>query len=89
MAITNNSFSEFLEFRLQEVVSRNIRNYIKQSGLTAQALSCSTNLSIATINRLKTGEHLSIHSICLMAEALNKDPLLFFMDQEEAKYDSY
>ncbi len=76
--IKNVTYSEFLEFRVQDVVSENVKSFIQQSGFTTEQLCYKTNLSIATINRLKAGEHLSIQGICALAEALNKDPLLFF-----------
>ena len=48
------------------------------SGFTAEQLSYRTNLSVATINRLKAGQNLSIHGICALADALNKDWRVFF-----------
>ena len=53
-----------------------------RAGVTAEKLSYKTNLSIATINRLKAGEHLSLQGICALAEALDIDPLLFFMEND-------
>lgn len=76
-----NSYSEFLEFRIQDVVSFNVRDFISQSGYTAEELSIRTNLSVATINRLKAGEHLSFQGICALAECLGKDPLSFFQEK--------
>ena len=73
-----NSYSEFLEFRVQDVVSFNVKDFIAKSGYTTEQLSTRANLSVATINRLKAGEHLSIQGICSLAEALDKDPLAFF-----------
>lgn len=78
MALFNNSYSEFLEFRVEEVVSSNVRRFIKSSGFTTEYLSNRTGLSIPTINRLKAGRHLSIQSICALAEVLSVDPLDFF-----------
>lgn len=77
----NVTYSEFLEFRIQDIVSSNTKRFISYSGFTAEQLSYKTNLSIATINRLKAGEHLSLQSICALAEALNKDPLDFFKEE--------
>ncbi len=76
------TYSEFLEFRLQEIVSENVKRFISISGYTAKQLSYKTNLSLATINRLKAGEHISIQGICALAEALNKNPEDFFMPRE-------
>lgn len=78
----NVTHSEFLEFRIQEIVSSNVRRFISLSGLTAKELTYKTNLSLATINRLKTGAHISIQGICALAEALNKNPEDFFVPQE-------
>ena len=82
MKVRNVTYSEFLEFRVQDVVSSNVKYYIARSGFTAEQLSYKTNLSIATINRLKAGEHLSLKGICALAEALDVDPLMFFMKNE-------
>lgn len=80
MEATRNTFSEFLEFRLSEIVAKNIRYYVKKSQKNTQELSYASNLSLATINRLKNGEHLSIQGICALAEALSVDPLEFFKE---------
>jgi transcriptional regulator with XRE-family HTH domain len=82
MKVRNVTYSEFLEFRVQDVVSSNVKYYIARSGFTAEQLSYKTNLSVATINRLKAGEHLSFKGICALAEALDVDPLMFFMKNE-------
>lgn len=82
MNVRNVTYSEFLEFRVQDVVSSNVKYYIARSGFTAEQLSYKTNLSVATINRLKAGEHLSLKGICALAEALDVDPLMFFMKNE-------
>lgn len=82
MKVRNVTYSEFLEFRVQDVVSSNVKYYIARSGFTAEQLSYKTNLSVATINRLKAGEHLSLKGICALAEALDVDPLMFFMKNE-------
>ena len=82
MKVRNVTYSEFLEFRVQDVVSSNVKYYIARTGFTAEYLSNITNLSIATINRLKAGEHISLQGICALAEALNVDPLKFFMKNE-------
>lgn len=84
MEVKNNTYSEFLEFRVQDVVSENAKDFITKSGYTAEQLSYRTNLSVATINRLKAGEHLSIQSICALAEALNRDPLDFFHERKQS-----
>ena len=84
MKARNVTYSGFLEFRVQDVVSANVKYYIARTGFTAEYLSNITNLSIATINRLKAGEHLSLQGICALAEALDIDPLLFFMENENA-----
>lgn len=78
----NVTHSEFLEFRIQDIVSSNVRRFISISGYTAKDLMYKTNLSLATINRLKAGEHISIQGICALAEALNKNPEDFFVPQE-------
>ena len=78
----NVTYSEFLEFRLQDIVSENVRRFIAVAGCTAKDLHYKTNLSLATINRLKAGEHLSIQGVCALAEALNKNPEDFFIPQE-------
>lgn len=80
MALFNNSYSEFLEFRVEEVVSSNVKKLIKASGYNTEYLSNRTGLSIPTINRLKAGQHLSIHGICSLAEVLDVDPLSFFKE---------
>ena len=82
MKVRNVTYSEFLEFRVQDVVSSNVKYYIARSGFTAEQLSYKRNLSVATINRLKAGEHLSLKGICALAEALDVDPLMFFMKNE-------
>ena len=73
--VERNTYSELLELDLQEVVSENIKRCVAESGFTAEQLSYRTNLSVATINRLKAGQNLSIHGICALADALNKDLL--------------
>lgn len=83
MKARNVTYSEFLEFRVQDVVSANVKHYIARAGFTAEKLSYKTNLSIATINRLKAGEHISLQGICALAEALDIDPLLFFTEHED------
>ena len=75
------SFAELNEMRVQDVVSFNVKNFISKSGYTAEQLSTRANLSIATINRLKAGEHISIQGICALAEALDRDPLSFFQER--------
>ena len=77
--VTRNTYSEFLEFQLGEIVSDNVKRFVFESGFTAQEISYRSNLSVATINRLKAGEHLSVRSICALAEALNKQPESFFV----------
>lgn len=89
MKTRNVTYSEFLEFRVQDVVSSNVKYYIARAGFTAEQLSYKTNLSIATINRLKAGEHLSIQGISALAEALNIDPLSFFRENENAVGQAY
>lgn len=73
-----NTYSEFIEFDLQNVVSGNVTRCIAESGLTVEQISFRSNLSIATIHRLKAGKNLSLRSICALAEALNKDWRAFF-----------
>ncbi|MBO4319632.1 MAG: helix-turn-helix transcriptional regulator [Treponema sp.] len=75
---TRNTYSEFLEFNLQDAVSENVKHCIEESGLTAEQISYRSNLSIATIYRLKSGQNISIHGICALAEALGKDWRAFF-----------
>lgn len=77
--VARNNYSEFLEFQLGEIVSDNVKRFVFESGFTAQEISYRSNLSVATVNRLKAGEHLSIKSICALAEALNKQPEAFFV----------
>ena len=78
MKVKRNTYSEFIEFELQDVVAANIKRCIAESGLTVDEICIRTNLSVATINRLKAGKNLSFHSICALAEALNKDWRVFF-----------
>ena len=77
--VARNNYSEFLEFQLGEIISDNVKRFVFESGFTAQEISYRSNLSVATINRLKAGEHLSIRGICALAEALNKQPEAFFV----------
>ena len=77
--VSRNTYSEFLEFQLGEIVSNNVKRFVFESGFTAQEIGYRSNLSVATINRLKAGEHLSVRSICALAEALNKQPEAFFV----------
>lgn len=79
----NVTYSEFLEFHVQDVVSSNVKRLVKRSGKTTEYLSNVSNLSIPTINRLKAGQHLSIQSLCALAEALSVDPLDFFHMEEK------
>lgn len=76
--VFRNNYSELQEFDLEEVFSGNAKRFIAESGYTAEQLSYRANLSIATINRLKAGQNLSIHSICALADALGKDWRVFF-----------
>ena len=75
---TRDNYSELQEFDLQDVVSENVKRCVAQSGYTAEELSYRANLSVATINRLKAGQNLSIHGICALAEALGKNWRVFF-----------
>ena len=76
--VRRNTYSEFIEFELQDVVAANVKRCIAESGLTVDEICIRTNISVATINRLKAGKNLSFHSICALAEALNKDWRVFF-----------
>ena len=76
--VKRNTYSEFIEFELQDVVAANVKRCIADSGFTVDEICIRTNLSVATINRLKAGKNLSFHSICALAEALNKDWRVFF-----------
>lgn len=76
--VLRNNYSELQEFDLQDVFSENAKRFISESGYTAEQLSYRTNLSVATINRLKAGQNLSIHGICALADALGKDWRAFF-----------
>lgn len=76
--VRRNTYSEFIEFELQDVVAANVKRCIADSGFTVDEICIRTNLSVATINRLKAGKNLSFHSICALAEALNKDWRVFF-----------
>lgn len=76
--VRRNTYSEFIEFELQDVVAANVKRCIADSGFTVDEICIRTNLSVATINRLKAGKNLSFHSICALAEALNKDWRIFF-----------
>ena len=78
MKVRRNTYSEFIEFELQDVVAANVKRCIAESGLTVDEICIRTNLSVATINRLKEKKNLSFHSICALAEALNKDWRVFF-----------
>ena len=78
MKVKRNTYSEFIEFELQDVVAANVKRCIAESGLTVDKICIQTKLSVATINRLKAGKNLSFHSICALAEALNKDWRVFF-----------
>ena len=78
MKVKRNTYSEFIEFELQDVVAANVKRCIAESGLTVDEICIRTNLSVATINRLKAGKNLSFHSICALAEELNKDWRVFF-----------
>ena len=78
MKVKRNTYSEFIEFEFQDVVAANVKRCIAESGLTVDEICIRTNLSVATINRLKAGKNLSFHSICALAEALNKDWRVFF-----------
>ena len=78
MKVKRNTYSEFIEFELQDAVGANVKHCIAESGLTVDEICIRTNLSVATINRLKAGKNLSFHSICALAEALNKDWRVFF-----------
>ena len=89
MKVRNVTYSEFLEFRLQEIVSANVKYYIARAGVTAERLSNDSNLSVATINRLKAGEHLSLRGICALADALGIDPLSFFRKNDNAAGNIY
>lgn len=76
--VRRNTYSEFIEFDLQDVVAANVKRCIAESGFTVDEVCTRTNLSVATINRLKAGKNLSFRSICALAEALNKDWRVFF-----------
>ena len=78
MKAVRNTYSEFVEFDLEDAVSKNVKRCIRESGFTAQELSYRTNLSVATINRLKAGQNLSVQGICALAWALGKDWREFF-----------
>ena len=47
----NVTYSEFLEFRIQDIVSSNVKRFISISGFTAKDLKYKTNLSLATIKK--------------------------------------
>ena len=78
MKVKRNTYSEFIEFELQDAVGANVKHCIADSGFTVDEICIRTNLSVATINRLKAGKNLYFHSICALAEALNKDWRVFF-----------
>lgn len=78
MKVKRNTYSEFIEFELQDAVGANVKHCIADSGFTVDEICIRTNLSVAIINRLKAGKNLSFHSICALAEALNKDWRVFF-----------
>ena len=78
MKVKRNTYSEFIEFELQDAVGANVKHCIADSGFTVDEICIRTNLSVATINGLKAGKNLSFHSICALAEALNKDWRVFF-----------
>ena len=83
------TYSEFWEFRFEEIISTNVKEFISQSGLTGQELSYKTNLSLATINRLKVGKNFSIPAICALAEALDRFPEEFLLPPEHLKNSLY
>ena len=68
MKVRRNTYSEFLEFDLQNVLASNVKRYIAESGLSIDELCIRTNLSHATISRLKTGKNISFRSLCALAE---------------------
>lgn len=76
--VRRNTYSDFIEFELQDVVAANVKRCIAESGLTVDEICIRTNLSHATISRLKTGKNISFRSLCALAEALNKDWRVFF-----------
>ena len=80
--VRRNTYSEFIEFDLQDVVAANVKRCIAESGFTVEEICIRTNLSVATINRLKAGKNLSFHSIGALAEALNKDWRVFFQQRK-------
>lgn len=73
-------YQELAEFRIQEIVSENVKRFIYESDITTEQLCYKAGLSIATINRLKAGTHLSIQGICALADVLERDPLDFFKE---------
>ena len=81
----NVTFSEIWEFRLLEIISYNVKRFISASGYTTQEISYKTDLSVATINRLKKGESFSLPAICRLAEAFNKFTEEFFLPPEHLK----
>ena len=78
MKVKRNTYSEFIEFELQDAVGTNVKHCIADSGFTVDEICIRTNLSVATINRLKAGKNLSFHSICALAEELNKEWRVLF-----------
>ena len=53
MKVKRNTYSEFIEFELQDAVGANVKHCIADSGFTVDEICIRTNLSVATINRLK------------------------------------
>ena len=78
-----NTYSEFIEFELQDVVAANVKRCIADSGLSIEQICMRSNLSVATIHRLKAGQNLSFHSLCALAEALNRDWRVFFEEPKK------
>ena len=83
------TFSEIWEFRFEEIISTNVRKFISMSGYTTQEISYKTNLSVATINRLKKGKGFSVKAICSLAEALDRFPEEFLLPPEHLKNSLY
>ena len=67
MKVRRNTYSEFIEFELQDVVGANVKRCIAESGLTVDEICIRTNLSVATINRLKR-EKLSLFTVYVLLQ---------------------
>lgn len=75
--------SESIENRLrQKAVSKFIKGYRINSGITQQQLSELSNLSRNTIINAESGKNLTLNSLFELADALDISPKELFLDIE-------